>query len=68
MGKMTLAAARVNKGLTQKNAAKRLKISNKTLSNWEKGYTYPKSNHIDAICALYDCSYEDIIFLNTNPL
>ena len=68
MSKMTLAAARVNKGLTQKNAAKHLKISNKTLSSWENGSTYPKSIYIDAICDLYDCSYEDIIFLNKNPL
>lgn len=68
MKKMTLAAARINKGLTQKEAAKHLKISNKTLSNWENGNTYPKSKYVDPICALYDCSYEDIIFFKNNPL
>lgn len=68
MGKMTLAAARVNKGLTQKEAAMHLKISNKTLSSWENGNTYPKSLQVDAICSLYGCTYEDIIFLKTNPL
>ena len=68
MGKITLAAARVNKGFTQKYAAKCLKISNKTLSNWEQGNSYPKAKHIDAICTLYGCTYEDIIFFKDNPL
>ena len=62
MAKLTLAAARVNKGLSQKEAAKFLNVSNKTLSNWEKGSTCPKTVHIDASCALYDVKYDDIYF------
>ena len=34
--KITLAAARVNRGLTQKELAQMLGISNKTLCSWEK--------------------------------
>lgn len=68
MGKITLAAARVNKGLTQKEAAMHLKVSNKTLSSWENGNTYPNPLQVDAICSLYGCTYNDIIFLKTNPL
>ena len=68
MVKVTLKAARVNVGLDQKTAAKRLKVSNKTLSNWEKGTSSPNSNKIDLICDLYNVNYDDLIFLNSNSL
>lgn len=68
MSKLSLAAARVNKGLSQKEAAKRLKVSNKTLCSWEKGLTFPKPQHIDAICNLYCVNYDDLSFLPANPL
>ena len=63
MSQMTLKAARVNVGLTQKEAAKALKVSNKTLCNWENGITTPKANQIEPICALYNVAYNQIIFL-----
>ena len=62
MFRITLRAARVNKGLSQKEAAKSLKISNKTLQSWESGRTTPTQKHIDAICELYEVSYDAIIF------
>ena len=60
--RITLAAARVNAGLTQKQAANKLKISNKTLANWENGKAIPKADKIDAICKLYCIAYDNIIF------
>lgn len=68
MAKMTLKAARVNAGLKQKEAADALGVSNKTLSNWENGLATPKANKIDPICALYDVTYDNLIFLPTNSL
>lgn len=68
MGKFTLRAARVNAGLTQKEAAEKLNVSNKTVWSWESGKTMPNVNKIDAICSLYGMSYDDIIFLPSNPL
>lgn len=68
MSKITLAAARVNKGLSQKEAAKCLNVSNKTLCSWEKGLTFPKPQQIDAICDLYGVSYDNLSFLPCNPL
>lgn len=68
MSKFTLKAARVNCGLTQKEAAKRLNVSNKTLCYWENGVTMPKANKIDAICTLYGVAYDNIIFLPSNSL
>ena len=63
MVKMTLAAARVNAGFTQKEAAKRLGISNTTIGNWENGVTFPPADMIPKICDLYGVPYDHINFL-----
>ena len=63
MLKITMEAARVNAGYTQKEVAKLLRISNKTLQNWEKGICYPNADKIAAICKLYGVSYDNINFL-----
>ena len=68
MPKMTLKALRINAGLTQKEVAKSLNVSNKTISSWEKGCTYPKPNYIDAICELYNVEYDHINFLHNDSL
>ena len=38
---ITLKAARVNKGLSQREAAKMLEISKEALSSYERGKTFP---------------------------
>ena len=55
--RITLEAARVNVKLTQEEAAKALNVTKKTISSWENGKTFPKTDKIEAICALYriDC-------------
>lgn len=68
MQRITLRAARVNTGLTQKQAAEKLRVSNKTLCRWEKGVSMPKANNIDDLCELYGVCYDDIIFLSANSL
>lgn len=68
MPKLTLKAARVNAGIPQKQAAKELKVSNKTLSNWENGKALPKADKIVLICDLYQMDYNDIIFLTPKTL
>ena len=62
MLKMTLEAARRNVKLTQKEAAKHLGISNKTLGNWENGITSPNAAAIPKICKLYGVQYDNIFF------
>lgn len=64
--KITLKAARTNAGLTQADAAKKLNVNKKTLSNWENGISVPKADKIDAICSLYSVSYDSIIFFVPN--
>ena len=66
--KITLKAARVNAGLSQKEAADRLGISNKTLGNWENGVSFPPADMIPKICALYNISYDNLNFLPSDSL
>lgn len=59
----TLKTARETKGYTQAEAAKLLEISEYTLSNYEKGKTYPDVPVIKRIEKLYGVSYNQLIFL-----
>lgn len=60
---ITLKAARVNAGLTQKEAAKALKISKNTLANYEAYKSKPNIEMAQNIAALYGLSVDGIIFL-----
>lgn len=60
---ITLKAARVNKGLTQKKAAEMLGISEYTLMNYEKGKSSPDVRVLKKIENLYEVPYHKIIFL-----
>lgn len=68
MVKISIRAARVNVGLSQKVVADHLGISTKTLSNWENGITSPTADKIPAICELYGVSYDHLNFLPTDSL
>ena len=60
---ITLKAARVNKNLTQVEAAKALGIAVDTLRQYEAGNTFPDVPMIGKIESLYSVSYNDIDFL-----
>mgnify|MGYP002626619168 CR=1 FL=1 len=60
---ITLKAARVNKDLTQKEAAMKLGIDPDTLRKWEKAESFPNVPQIQKIENLYGLSYSEIIFL-----
>ena len=64
--KITLKAARVSKGLTQKDAAKLIGITVETLANYEKGKTYPDIPILKKIEDTYDVRYNQLIFLPEN--
>ena len=68
MVKLSIRAARVNVGLSQKEAAERIGVSNKTLGNWENGTTFPPADKILVICELYGVSYDNLNFLPTDSL
>ncbi len=64
--KITLKAARVSKGLTQKEAAKLIGVTVDTLANYEKGKTYPDIPILKRIESVYGVEYNELIFLPEN--
>ena len=63
---MTLKGARVNKGLTQLEAAKIIGVTQDTISNYERGKSFPDVPIIQKIEEAYGVSYSEIIFLPQN--
>lgn len=66
MDKLTLKAIRVNLGLSLDEASTRIGVSKDTLSNYERGYTYPDVPIIKHIEDVYNISYDKINFLIEN--
>lgn len=63
---ITLKAARINAGFTQKQVAERLGISRYTLWNWESGKSFPNAMQIMQLLQWYHVRYEDILFSPTS--
>ena len=62
MQKITLKSARVNKNLTQQEAANLIQVSLSTLKSWERGKSFPTPPKIERICDVYGVSYDQIFF------
>lgn len=62
---LTLKAIRSNKGLSQEEAAKLIGISPDTLSNYERGLTYPDIPTLKRIEDVYQVNYNDINFFTS---
>lgn len=60
--KISLAAARVNAGLTQDDVAEAMKVTKNTVIAWEKGKTEPKVSQAKRLSDLYHMPL-DYIFL-----
>lgn len=59
---ISLAAARVNAGMTQEDVAKEMHVSKNTIVNWEKGTSEPSINQGKELVSLYNMPL-DYIFL-----
>lgn len=64
---ITLKAARINSELTQKQAAKRLGISEQTLSNYERGFSYPDVSMVQQMTELYRVDFNAISWKMPGP-
>lgn len=62
MSKITLKAARVNCGLSQKEAAQKLGVAESTLYKWEKGINKPNLKYLSRIESVFKIKVGDIIF------
>lgn len=60
--KISMAAARVNAGLTQKQVCEALNISKTTLVSYEKGRTIPDVKIGGELAKLYNISPDNIKF------
>jgi len=58
--KLTLAAARINAGYTQQEAAKKLNISVESLSKWERGEIRPKEPTVLGLASFYGVPRDSI--------
>ena len=65
--KISLAAARVNAGMEQKDAATRLGVTPPTLRSWERGDTLPDYQKVGEIESLYNYP-KDFIFFGKRSL
>ena len=57
---ISLAAARVNKQLTQAKVAEILKVSKTTITSWENGKTIPSGVQFKKLCEIYEIPAEYI--------
>lgn len=62
--KISLAAARVNAKLNQKEVAKYMKVSNNTLVNWENGISHPSVEQAEKLSKLYKIPLDAINFFS----
>lgn len=60
--KISLAAARVNAGLSQAEVADKLRVSNRTVISWEKYKTSPSVTQADALYNLFGRPKDSIKF------
>lgn len=51
--KITLAAARINAGLTQDDVAKKMHVSKNTVVNWEKNRISPRMSEMGMLAEIY---------------
>lgn len=57
---ISLAAARVNAGLTQEEVAKALNVGKQTIVSWEKGKSEPKMSQSRELSELYKMPLDNI--------
>ena len=65
---ITLAAARVNAGMTQTDTAKALKVTKQTIVNWENGRIIPGAMQLDCLSRLYNIPVDNIFLPNKSTL
>lgn len=59
--RITMAAARVNKGLTQEELAAQLGVTRNTYNSWETGRAEMKTAYFIAFCQIVGFNSDDII-------
>lgn len=58
--KMTLKSLRTNAGMTQRQAAEAMGVTQGTIYLWEKGKVDPPFTKLQKLCDLYGCTVDDV--------
>ena len=53
--------ARIKKGLTQTELARKLKVNQSTVGCWEIGVNFPKASNLRKLSKLLDLSIDDLM-------
>lgn len=48
-------------GMSQKDLADRMGVSEATVSNWVKGVKFPRADKVDKMCEIFDCNRSDFL-------
>lgn len=64
--KISLAAVRVNTGMSQTEWARLIGVSNNTVSHWEKGYTVPNAMQLRKMSELSGIPIGNIFLSDKN--
>ena len=67
MGEL-IATLRREKGMTQKELADMLNITDKAVSKWERNITYPDTQTIPKLAEIFDISIEDLLMAKLPPV
>lgn len=66
--KISLEAARVNAGMKQSEAARKIGVTKQTLVNYEKGRTAPTIQKLMLMCDVYSVPLDCISFLGADAI
>lgn len=66
MERISMKAARIYAGMTEKEASSALKIKPSTLNAWETGVRIPTHDHAAALAEVYGLTLNDISFSRTD--
>ena len=61
---ISLKAARVNAGLTQAEAGKKVGVGRDTIAKWEAGRSFPDVVAFQKLCAIYGVTMDAVIFFS----
>jgi DNA-binding XRE family transcriptional regulator len=65
---ISLAAARVNAGMTQEDVAQKMHVSKQTVLNWEKGKVAPRTAQLEMLSRIYEFPVDNIFLPKTSTL
>ena len=56
-----LKKLRLRSGMTQKELAEKLHVTQVTVSQWERGGSYPKARKLPEIARLFECTVDELL-------